>query len=101
MTSDFVTSFLLNEAKKENFDAYYQTMAKPSEGTLKNRMLYFNGNLRAKTGSLSDVSAIAGYLTPQKGNMVAFDIMINDHKLKSNKKKILEEEILKTIYVNY
>lgn len=101
MTSDFVTSFLLNEAKKENFDAYYQTMAKPSEGTLKNRMLYFNGNLRAKTGSLSDVSAIAGYLTTQKGNMVAFDIMINDHKLKSNKKKIIEEEILKTIYVNY
>lgn len=101
MTADFVTAFLLNEAKKENFDAYYQTMAKPAEGTLKNRMLYFNENLRAKTGSLSDVSAIAGYLTTQKGNMVAFDIMINDHKLKSNKKKILEEEILKTIYVNY
>ena len=64
-------------------------------------MHYFSDKLRAKTGSLSDVSAIAGYLTTQKGNMVAFDIMINDHKLKSNKKKILEEEILKTIYVNY
>lgn len=101
MTADFVTSFLLNEAKKDGFDAYYQTMAKPSEGTLKNRMLYFGENLRAKTGSLSDVSSIAGYLKTQKGNMVAFDIMINDHKLKSNKKKILEEEIIKTIYVNY
>ncbi len=101
MTSDFVTAFLLNEAKKEGFDAYYETMAKPSEGTLKNRMLYFNDKLRAKTGSLSDVSSIAGYLTTKKGNMVAFDIMINDHKLKGNKKKILEEEILKTIYVNY
>lgn len=101
MTSDFVTSFLVNETKKDNFETYFNTMAKPSEGTLKNRMLYFRENLRAKTGSLSDVSAIAGYLTTQKGNMVAFDIMINDHKLNSNKKKNLEEEILKTIYVNY
>ncbi len=101
MTSDFVTAFLINEAKKENFETYYKTIAKPSEGTLKNRMLYFRENLRAKTGSLSDVSAIAGYLTTQKGNMVAFDIMINDHKLKGNKKKILEEEILKVIYVHY
>lgn len=101
MTADFATSFLLNEAKQDNFETYYNSLAKPSEGTLKNRMLYFTDKLRAKTGSLSDVSAIAGYLTTQKGNMVAFDIMINDHKLKSNKKKILEEEILKTIYVNY
>ncbi len=101
MTSDFVTAFLINEAKKEDFQSYYDTMAKPSEGTLKNRMLYFSDNLRAKTGSLSDVSAIAGYLTTQKGNMVAFDIMINNHKFTGKKKKILEEEILRTIYVNY
>lgn len=101
MTSDFVTSFLVNEAKKEDFQSYYETMAKPSEGTLRNRMLYFDENLRAKTGSLSDVSAIAGYLTTQKGNMVAFDIMINNHKFTGKKKKILEEEILRTIYMNY
>lgn len=101
MTSDFVTAFLINEAKKDDFQSYYETMAKPSEGTLKNRMLYFSENLRAKTGSLSDVSAIAGYLTTQKGNMVAFDIMINNHKFTGKKMKILEEEILRTIYVNY
>lgn len=101
MTADFVTDFLLNEAKKPSFESYYETMAKPSEGTLRNRMLYFNDNLRAKTGSLSDVSAIAGYLTTRKGNKVAFDIMINDHKFKSCDKKNLEEEILRTIFVNY
>lgn len=101
MTADFVTRFLVNEAQKENFKELYDTMAKPSEGTLTNRMLYFKDNLRAKTGSLSDVSAIAGYLTTQKGKMVAFDIMINNHKMKNNDKKHLEEEILRTIFVNY
>ena len=101
MTADFVTKFLVNEAQKEDFKEFYETMAKPSEGTLSNRMLYFKDNLRAKTGSLSDVSAIAGYLTTQKGKMVAFDIMINDHKVKNDDKKHLEEEILRTIFVNY
>ena len=101
MTADFVTRFLVNETKKEGFEALYDTMAKPSEGTLANRMLYFKDNLRAKSGSLSDVSALAGYLTTQTGKMVAFDIMINDHKMKNNDKKHLEEEILRTIFVSY
>lgn len=101
MTADFVTRFLVNETKKDGFEALYDTMAKPTEGTLANRMLYFKDNLRAKSGSLSDVSALAGYLTTQTGKMVAFDIMINDHKMKNNDKKHLEEEILRTIFVNY
>ena len=33
-------------------------------------------------------------------NFVAFDIMINNHKMKNSAKKILEEEIIKTIYLN-
>ena len=101
MTADFVTRFLVNEAKKDDFKLLYETMAKPTEGTLSNRMLYFKDNLRAKSGSLSDVSALAGYLTTKKGKMVAFDIMINDHKMKNDDKKHLEEEILRTIFVNY
>ncbi len=101
MTSDFMTTYLVNEAQKTDFNTLYTTMAKPSEGTLINRMLYLGDNLRAKTGTLSDVSAIAGYLTTQKGNKVAFDIMINDHKTANNKKKILEEQIIRTIYTNY
>lgn len=101
MTSDFMTEFLLNEAGKEDFIALYNAMAKPGEGTLRNRMLYLKENLRAKTGSLSDISALAGYLSTVKGNFVVFDIMINDHKMSSSDKKVLEEEIIKAIYVSY
>lgn len=101
MTAEFMTNFLVNEAKKDNFTEIYNTMASPAEGTLVNRMLYLKDNLKAKTGTLSDVSAIAGYLKTKNGNFVAFDIMINDHKMKNSAKKILEEEIIKTIYLNY
>ena len=100
MTADFMTNFLLYQAKKDNFDELYKTMASPEEGTLENRMLYLKDKLKAKTGTLSDVSAIAGYLKTKNGNFVAFDMMISDHKMKNYSKKNLEEEIIKTIYLN-
>ena len=99
MTSEFMTNYLVKLTGDEYFDELYKTMAGPSEGTLANRMLYLKDNLKAKTGTLSDVSAIAGYLKTKCGNFVAFDIMINDHKMKNSVKKILEEEIIKTIYL--
>ena len=83
-------------------DAEYKEMfASAGEGTLKNRMLYFGDNLKAKTGTLSDVSAIAGYLKTAKGNLVAFDIIINDPNSKTPDKKMLEEYILRAIHTSY
>ena len=57
--------------------------------------------LKAKTGTLTDVSAITGYIETTKGNTFAFDIMINDAKSKPSEKKMLEEYILRAIYSNY
>ena len=98
MTTDFMTEFL---SKQEVIDTLKPELPTSGEGTLKNRMLYFKDNLRAKTGTLSDVSAIAGYITSRTGKTYAFDIMINDPKSKSNDKKSLEEYILRDIYTNY
>ena len=64
-------------------------------------MLYFRDNLKAKTGTLTDVSAIAGYIKTQRGHEYAFDIMINDHKSSPADKKMLEEYILRSVFVNY
>lgn len=98
MTTDFMTEFL---SKQEVVDTLKPELPTSGEGTLKNRMLYFKDNLRAKTGTLSDVSAIAGYITSRTGRTYAFDIMINDPKSKSNDKKSLEEYVLRDIYTNY
>lgn len=50
------------------------------DGTLRHRLEgdLTRGNLRAKTGSLRDVSALSGYLQTQSGRMVAFSIIFND-----------------------
>lgn len=99
VTTDFMTSFLISQYQN---DAEYKEMfASAGEGTLKNRMLYFGDNLKAKTGTLSNVSAITGYLKTAKGNLVAFDIIINDPNSKTPDKKMLEEYILRAIHTSY
>jgi len=101
VTSDFMTDFLVKQSKYGNFDQYLSLLPTPGEGTLKNRMLYFQDKLHAKTGTLSDISAITGYITTQKGKTYAFNIMITDPQTKSIDKKETEEFILRTIYTSY
>ena len=99
VTADFMTNFLVKQYAADN--GYKDMLSKAGEGTLKNRMLYFKDTLNAKTGTLSDVSAIAGYIKTRKGNLLAFDIMINDPKSKPSEKKMLEEYILRAISTSY
>lgn len=101
MTSEFMTDFLTYKSNQDDFEEFKDLLPTPGEGTLKNRMLYFKGNLYAKTGTLSDASAIAGYITTKRGKLLAFDIMINDAKTNSSDKKNIEEQILRNVYLNY
>ena len=95
-----MTDFLSAQAKQPYFASMQKIMATSGEGTLTDRMLYFKENLRAKTGTLSDISAIAGYITSRNGTLYAFDIMINDAKSRPIDKKVLEEYIIRAIYLN-
>ena len=49
------------------------------DGTIKTRMKTGSAykNVRAKTGTLSGVSTLAGYVKASNGNMLAFSIMNN------------------------
>ncbi len=100
MTSDFMTSFLVKLYNSDNFAEIEQYFPTPGEGTLKNRMLYFKECLRAKTGTLSDTSAITGYITTRRGKVLVFNIMIQDAKTSEADKKNIEELILREIYMN-
>ena len=95
VSADFVTEFL--RVNKNNKIMEY--LPKPGEGTLVQRMLPIKDNLKAKTGTLSDLSSIAGYLTSKSGKKYAFCIMINDMKLSSSDKKMLEDFIIREAYL--
>lgn len=94
MISDFMTDFLL--INKEELEPM---MATSGEGTLADRLLYLKGNLKAKTGTLSNVSTLTGYVASQNGHKYVFCIMINDAKSDSKDKKLLEDNIVKTLYL--
>jgi len=94
MTADFMTDFLMK----------VQTFLEPElptagEGTMSNRMLYLRDLIHAKTGTLTNISAITGYITTKREQKYVFSIMINDSQSSSADKKMLEEYILRTIYI--
>lgn len=97
VTADFMTNVLLKTSKDNNLN-FRKLLVVPGEGTLTDRMLYFKGNLSAKTGTLTNISTIAGYLTTKRGKTYAFCIMTNDSKSKSADKKSFEEYVLRAAY---
>lgn len=96
LNADFITSVLVKDY--ENANAIKNFMAVPGVGTLENRMFYLKDRLYAKTGTLQNVSAIAGYLTAESGKIYAFCIIINDGASSGFEKKSFEEYVIRTVY---
>ncbi|WP_337872657.1 D-alanyl-D-alanine carboxypeptidase/D-alanyl-D-alanine-endopeptidase [Ignavibacterium sp.] len=66
------------------------------DGTLENRMKdakAFN-NVRAKTGTLTGVSCISGYLTTKKNHSLAFSIMMQNFVGSAKRVRDLQDKIL-------
>ncbi len=95
VNTDFITDFLI---KNEN-NFTLQNMAQPGEGTLTHRLIPIKDRLRAKTGTLSDISSIAGYLESKSGKKYVFCIIINDPISTSSDKKFLEDYIIRELYL--
>lgn len=92
--ADFISEYLV----KNKDNKVLERMAQPSVGTLSTRMIPLKNNLKAKTGTLSDISSIAGFLTAKSGQKYAFCIMINDPNSTSSDKKVLEDYLIRDMY---
>lgn len=76
-----VLKFIYN-ARPELYDILYNSFPVAGvDGTLKRRMkdnpVY--GNVHAKTGTLSGVSCLSGYVTSANGHIVAFSIFVQNY----------------------
>jgi D-alanyl-D-alanine carboxypeptidase/D-alanyl-D-alanine-endopeptidase (penicillin-binding protein 4) len=62
--------------KHRDFRAYYDSLAVAGEwGTLEKRKT--NRRCRAKTGTISGVSALSGYCRAASGDFIAFSFLMN------------------------
>lgn len=76
-------------------------MMQSNQGTLANRLLFLKDNLRAKTGTLSNMSSIAGFLTSRKPSDLTFVIITQNSAKRSALLKNFEDNIISIIYKKY
>ena len=78
---------------------FRSTFAVPGEkGTLKERMVHLPGKIYAKSGSMTGVSALCGYITTELGKNYAFVIYANGFVKKVKEiKKELEDQVCQVI----
>ncbi|PTM58440.1 D-alanyl-D-alanine carboxypeptidase/D-alanyl-D-alanine endopeptidase [Desmospora activa] len=77
-----LVTLLAAQTQEEHFAAFEQSLPLAGvDGTLRTRMrgTPAEGNLRGKTGSLTHVSTLAGYVTTEDGERLAYAIMMNGY----------------------
>ena len=99
LTPDQLLTILTNEYReKATFPRFFASLPIAGvDGTLKSRMIgtRAEGNVHAKTGTLTGVSSLSGYVTTADGVMLAFSIMCNHYPgqiaaLRSAQNQIME-----------
>ena len=98
INTDWMSESLNKIHKQSNFEKYKEYMAQPGDGTLSKRLYELRGDAWLKTGSLSNVSAITGYIKSQDGNLYSFAMITQNFTQPQKDVKSFEDEIIKLIY---
>jgi D-alanyl-D-alanine carboxypeptidase/D-alanyl-D-alanine-endopeptidase (penicillin-binding protein 4) len=74
-----LVGILRHMAARADGEAFREAMAEPSEqdSTLEERLAGLEGRVHAKTGSISNVNTLSGYLVREDGQEVVFAILVN------------------------
>ena len=97
---DFI--WILNKMKNEfTWKRISTIFPTGNEGTLTNYYTTDSSFIYAKTGSLSGVIAISGYLITQKNKTLIFSILINNHQTSGRNVRHAVEKFLQSIRDKY
>jgi len=105
LSASFITSLLhLMKSKSRYSDHFYESLPEAGEsGTLENYFKdpVFNDNLRAKSGTSTRIRNYAGYFKTQKGQDLAFAVLVNNFDCSSSEVTYKVEKLLKSIIEGY
>ena len=79
--------------------AYRHAMAEPGEedSTLERRLPELEGRLFAKTGTISNVNSLSGYLVGKDGREVVFSLLSNGSGLPSSRVRAALDDVIKVL----
>ena len=86
--------------RSSHFTHFYDALAIAGrDGTLENRLkgTTAENNIRAKTGTMSNVSSISGYLKTKDGEMLAFSILANNFLVPKSEVEAAQDKVLKRL----
>ncbi|WP_042460570.1 D-alanyl-D-alanine carboxypeptidase/D-alanyl-D-alanine endopeptidase [Neobacillus dielmonensis] len=106
ISANEISKLLFAIQKEKWFPAYLHSLPVAGDGekmvggTLRNRMAHLRGMIKAKTGSISTVSTLSGYLMTKSGRALIFSIMLNN-LLDDEKGKEVEDQMVDLIVNSY
>ena len=98
LTADWITDALNKIYNEKNSQNFINLLAKPMQGTMSDRLLNISLKLRAKTGTASGISSIAGYIDTKSGKKYSFAILIQNHNMDTIDVKKFEDSLINEIY---
>jgi D-alanyl-D-alanine carboxypeptidase/D-alanyl-D-alanine-endopeptidase (penicillin-binding protein 4) len=80
-------------------DVYRRALAEPGEegSTLSRRLEGFEGRVFAKTGTISNVNSLSGYLVGDDGREVVFSILSNGSGLSSSRVRAAIDDVVRVL----
>ena len=94
--------FILDKMKKEfGMKRIGEIFPTGNEGTLTNYYVSDSGYIHAKTGTLSGVVALSGFLTTKKNRELIFSVLVNNHQSSATEIRRTVEKFIKNIRENY
>ena len=80
---------------------YIGLLPTANQGTLSDRLLFLEGNLRAKTGTMREHSSLAGILKTRNENSIVFVSIIQNSSKRKSLLKNFENTLVGEIYKKY
>lgn len=97
LTVDFMTNALNKIYVNKQEDFIKNTFAQAGEGTFSNRLLNYRGEVFLKSGTLANISGLAGYVKADNGKMYSVAILIQNFTYPEKQVKIFENKLIDEI----